>query len=988
MSASVTPMVLKLLGSALQRGVSVVFQKISRLRKVDAAIKGQATTNDLVKTAVSDYEIVIGSYYGNFTTSIDDLHRSLEKTGIIESMVEAALVGRQSSSLQSLFKIEHDRVFGSGNGNSDELYNSMYTAFAVTLRELCKDTVLYEFVKASHKEISARLDDIELALNAYKTFPSPSVEDVEVERANLLKLTKGLQQSYKEVRIETIRGGARLVDIDKIYIPPKLSLRTTKRNEKRIARAMEAISASAAGSEQLSLFLAAHDSDAPAFGRVTYKELKATFRRVVILGDPGGGKSTICQKICYDMSRNASLVAQYGEKDRIPGSEQKLAVRVILRRFEQARVTEPQLDLLTYICRDILHYVTSDIGQVRSQTIPMLEAGRALLAFDGLDEILDTSKRRELADLVTAFCDRYPLCPVIVTSRLVGYDDARLPDSFEEFVLEKFDDDEVNEYLRKFMVVVGEKSKSEADAEAAKFIEQTNKTASDLRRNPLLLGLMAYLFNSRGDVPSNRPEIYKDCSTLMFDKWDGQRGILADIPSDFERAELFSELASRIYTNVELSAGVDRDWLLRALREFFETQYMDKSRAIQAARSLVEFIVGRAWVMSEIGDGIFSFTHQTFLEYFFSRHLDASYDTVADLFKNLKPKIHKREWDVVAHLSLQLKTNTIVRKQDEALSLLNAEILKPRKDKGAILSFAARSFEYLSGSEASVAVLLQTIYQTSTSNISTKYVDALRPIVESYDSARSRKSFVGSLLSDMLAESLTSDDPYLASVVALAISGRTIHSKHRRRWSRLVIPSSISKDVRDKAKQGLVAKSQSDPLAAVLSLQWYAQFEQSWIEKFGLGAFLPSFIGEEDLDGLSLVALASSDLYEGRFRPSYIGKEVFENFLRGVAAASPEAIVRDLDLRRLGYFSPPRQIWAQLMTERREQPELLVGLATLFNIASRAEVLEEVRYGRHPGRTERATLHNRLAKIERAAGDAGGEKYQETLRLISEIERR
>jgi hypothetical protein len=74
------------------------------------------------------------------------------------------------------------------------------------------------------------------------------------------------------------------------------------------------------------------------------------------------------------------------------------------------------------------------------------------------------------------------LCPVIVTSRLVGYDDAQLPDEFDELILEKFDDSEVLSYCTKFMKVVGGHDEKTASQRAASFCRQTINNAADLRR--------------------------------------------------------------------------------------------------------------------------------------------------------------------------------------------------------------------------------------------------------------------------------------------------------------------------------------------------------------------------------------------------------------------------------------------------------------------------------------------------------------------------
>ena len=171
-------------------------------------------------------------------------------------------------------------------------------------------------------------------------------------------------------------------------------------------------------------------------------------------------------------------------------------------------------------------------------------------------------------DLVVAFCNQYPLCPTLVTSRLVGYDDASLSEDFEELILERFDQREIESYLTKFFKVVGGRTEQESAQYAQDFLRQTASNAADLRTNPLMLGLMAWLFNARGDVPSNRPEIYRECAILMFERWDPDRDIKADVPADFDKLHLFSTLASKIFGDPELAAGIETRWLAAEIRAY------------------------------------------------------------------------------------------------------------------------------------------------------------------------------------------------------------------------------------------------------------------------------------------------------------------------------------------------------------------------------------------------------------------------------------
>lgn len=134
----------------------------------------------------------------------------------------------------------------------------------------------------------------------------------------------------------------------------------------------------------------------------------ATFLdRSVLLGDPGGGKTT-----------GASVLVQHFASDE----SQRIPFLVTLRNF--AAVDPPARSVVGFIENELLTFYQcpSPPGLVDL----LLLTGRAAVIFDGLDELLDTSRRVDVAARVEQFCIEYPLAPVLVTSRVLGYDQARL----------------------------------------------------------------------------------------------------------------------------------------------------------------------------------------------------------------------------------------------------------------------------------------------------------------------------------------------------------------------------------------------------------------------------------------------------------------------------------------------------------------------------------------------------------------------------------
>ena len=68
---------------------------------------------------------------------------------------------------------------------------------------------------------------------------------------------------------------------------------------------------------------------------------------MIILGDPGGGKSTLSQMLCYDLASAISLDDEHLGQDAIDPSTLKLPLKIVLRAFEKRQKADPGYDILT-----------------------------------------------------------------------------------------------------------------------------------------------------------------------------------------------------------------------------------------------------------------------------------------------------------------------------------------------------------------------------------------------------------------------------------------------------------------------------------------------------------------------------------------------------------------------------------------------------------------------------------------------------------------
>lgn len=329
----------------------------------------------------------------------------------------------------------------------------------------------------------------------------------------------------------------------------------------------------------------------------------------------------------------------------------------------------------------------------------LLLNGRVIVIFDGLDELLETSYRQKITSDVESFCNLYPSVPVLVTSREVGYEQAPLDEKkFEAYRLAPFNEEQITEYVTKWF---------RADIDLTP-IQQQHKTQSflnesgivpDLRSNPLMLALMCNIYRGENYIPQNRPDLYEKCAVMLFERWDKTRGIVVPLPFEAHIRPAMMYLAHWIYTNDALQSGVDEEKLISKTADYLlEHRYDDREEAEMAARQFIEFCKGRAWVFTDTGAGLYQFTHRTFLEYFTAFHLVRKHSTPESLIKVLTKRIAKREWDIVAQLSIQLLNKYSEGAGDEILTVLvntASQMDVTNAERWNLISFAARCLNFI-----------------------------------------------------------------------------------------------------------------------------------------------------------------------------------------------------------------------------------------------------------------------------------------------------
>jgi hypothetical protein len=485
---------------------------------------------------------------------------------------------------------------------------------------------------ARHRLVEARLGTIESLVRSAGDQTATMEEAVRFEG----QLRSEVAVRFSKLEPPNLQGRER-VDLERLFVVPRLG------------------SASAPG--------AGEETDYGSFLR--------TLQRRVVLGNPGAGKSTLAARTCH------LLASEY---DSAPIGLRRLTPWFIeLRRFASADGGSRRslVDYFEYWAR-----ASYQLDVPPGAFDWLLARGRLFVVFDGLDELLDTSLRQDVRNQVESFCRRYATTPVLVTSRLVGYDQAPLdPVAFDKTVLLDFDDPRVRSYAVKwFDIRLDRESEDDRRRHAEAFVRDS-AVAGELRNSPLLLALLVSLHRGPASIPNNLPDVYDACANLLFSTWDKDRDIAVVLPFAEHVRPALRELAWWIFNDARLSSGgvTRRQAVDRTARYLAKRRFGDLEQALAAAEDFISFCRGRAWVFSDqgstaSGEDLFGFTHRTFMEFFAAEHLAYRKQTAEELVNELAPKIFEQEWDIVSLIALQIKARSYPDGADDVVKALVAHL--------------------------------------------------------------------------------------------------------------------------------------------------------------------------------------------------------------------------------------------------------------------------------------------------------------------------
>lgn len=417
-------------------------------------------------------------------------------------------------------------------------------------------------------------------------------------------------------------------------------------------------------------------------------------RRLVIVGDPGSGKTTFLRRIAFELANAALKHPVQGESPSPedaarPGSAGPVAASLFDHLLSVFRRSPPKgngklasvhaeasplpvliriEDLAKHIrhCRERPGHAGPALDDAATWLVDFLKAqnvenawglderfferrlreGSAILLLDGLDEARDRVEREAMARLFEHATEAYKACRLVVTTRPQAYTGQALLSGFQEARIEPLAPAGIQTFLEHWCRGLYPESPGMARGHQTELSEALHKRP-EIRRmagNPVMLTALAVVYWHEKRLPEQRAELYDAILIWLARSREKRPGR--------PRAEvclaLLAELALAMQDHPDgRQVRISNGWAAEKLASKFR-EAPEEERFPRALQFLVEEQADSGIIVSRGGE--LRFWHLTFQEHLAACAIAGRGDSAQHALLLDEDKIYRPEWREAALL--------------------------------------------------------------------------------------------------------------------------------------------------------------------------------------------------------------------------------------------------------------------------------------------------------------------------------------------------
>lgn len=302
--------------------------------------------------------------------------------------------------------------------------------------------------------------------------------------------------------------------------------------------------------------------------------------RMVVLGDPGMGKSTTLQYMAYKDAQSLLSTSNHPSV--------KIPIYVEMKLFSNADT--------------VIDVAARKLQIEREKFIEYLVDGKVTLFLDGLNEIIQDLRKTIRIDIINLIAS-YTKSFIIITTRPLAYSN-EFPDT-PVFVLQRMENNQVEEFLEK-----------NCSYEPAKIIilkeMNSNPRLGKIIRVPLLLKMLInVVIQNKGIIPTNKTLIIKKFISGLYEREKRK------LTSDIDLRIIHRLLCHLGYKTRELK-GSNAGCQIEEFDAIIEKR-IEESRFKISVYQFLDFAIDLNLIVKDLDK--YSFIHELYQEYYASEEL-------------------------------------------------------------------------------------------------------------------------------------------------------------------------------------------------------------------------------------------------------------------------------------------------------------------------------------------------------------------------------
>jgi predicted NACHT family NTPase len=390
--------------------------------------------------------------------------------------------------------------------------------------------------------------------------------------------------------------------------------------------------------------------------RIPLTHLLSTHNRLLIIGEPGGGKTTFLRFIACVLAKDILGQGEPGRKLHLGFSEERLPLIPIWIRLSAVAgaLKKGRTDIgETGVWRVLSETMAELFGRAQAALLQkFLDDGRCALLLDGLDEEPNPNVRKQMVAVTDAVLHHWGKNLIVLSSRPFGYQAVSALENMATAHIDAFGEDEILEFLNRWATALFPDEEERSHKAYLPELKAAVLNIPRIRRmakNPVMLTCLCVVHWNEKKLPEGKADLLEAVLRWLLNAKEEKREARGYHNTFAEECFKSLALAMTKHANGKQSQA-DLAWAAEQLENpFLDEMGVSGARLRRKGMDFLEAEMLDSGVVEQAGPGELRFWHLTFQEHYAAKALVelSDSDGPEGWWHAIAPHLDDRQWDEV-----------------------------------------------------------------------------------------------------------------------------------------------------------------------------------------------------------------------------------------------------------------------------------------------------------------------------------------------------